>query len=475
MNTKALLMLMCSFGVPSWVQAEQRYVIVVGQNASLDPTQKTLQYADDDAAQFFELLRPGAVEAHLLTSLDAESQRLFPDLAAIAEPPTLKRLDRIIARLRTQFKQDAAAGRSSTVLFVYAGHGDVKDGEGYITLADGRFTRGDLRSRLLSGVRADRVHLIIDACKSYYLVAGRGAGGRREPYRRRFAAPEITEGVGYILSTSNDAESHEWSAIQGGVFSHEIRSAMLGGADLDGDGAVDYEELALFVAVANEGIEHPKYRPNVFIRPPANDVKATILSARGKSTLKFGANTSGRLSLTDPRGLRYVDTRKGAGAPLTIALLHTGRYSVEWAGAHYAVESKAGVLGVGDLQPEPEFVASRGDGNHAFEQLFSHALEPTVLRGYRLGQRTKQIEQVAPPTPAWVLPTLAAGAAIAAGAGVGLHLASLDAFDAADTGAQTGIVEQESRGTAFAYGAAGAYVIATGALSAAIWVYLSND
>ena len=49
---------------------------------------------------------------------------------------------------------------------------------------------------------------------------------------------------GVVVATSSEAETHEWSRFDGGVFSHELRSGLLGSADLDGDGQVRYDEIA---------------------------------------------------------------------------------------------------------------------------------------------------------------------------------------------------------------------------------------
>ena len=69
-----------------------------------------------------------------------------------------------------------------TVLYVvYAGHGNVSAGQGYIALEDARLTGADIARVIIDGVRADENHLIIDACYSFYLAYARGPGGRRFP------------------------------------------------------------------------------------------------------------------------------------------------------------------------------------------------------------------------------------------------------------------------------------------------------
>ena len=98
---------------------------------------------------------------------------------------------------------------------------------------------------------AARNHVFIDACKSYFLAFEKGPGGRRSPYTRSFvdaSVPSRLTTTGFVLSTSSDRDSHEWERYQGGILSHELRSALRGGADADGDGRVDYAEIGAFLA-----------------------------------------------------------------------------------------------------------------------------------------------------------------------------------------------------------------------------------
>jgi hypothetical protein len=198
-----------------------------------------------------------------------------------------------------------------------------------------------------------------------------------------------------------------------------------------------------------------------------------LSAPKAPATLRFEALAQGRLSITDPRGLAYVDTFKGRGAPLSIALLYPGRYAVEWGGRSFAITARGAILGERDFEPvgRPQ---SRGDGDHAFRQLFSHPHGPGVLRGFRLA-RTAPVEgQGAPATPEWIAPALATAGAVLLGAGAGLHWAAHDQYAQADTAAQVDIRTYEARGAAFSTGAAGAYALATGALVGAVWIYLTD-
>lgn len=466
-----------------------RYAIVVGYNQSADGTRPALRFADDDAARFYEMIAPLTHRAYLLTEFDETSQGPFASHVRIAEPPRLDRLRRIVDEVHARIEEDIEAGRATALYFFYSGHGDIENDEGYVNFADGVLTRQDFRELLFEGARADRTHIFIDACKSYFLVAGRGPGGHRQPYARPFALPDVTEGVGYILSTSNDSESHEWGAISSGVFSHEIRSALLGSADIDSDGAVDYEELAAFVEVANEGISNPQYRPDFYIRPPTGDLRAPILPYRAlpsTSPLRVDASEHGRLSITDDeRGIRYADAYKGAGARLELALMVPRQYHIMWNDHAFTVRATGQAVELASLVPDStpseSQVSSKGaEGDRAFRNIFTTALDPNVLRGFRLGRAgALQLAMPPPPSasgpPSWVLPTLLAASVVGLGSGLTLQSLAGDEFDRADTGPQLERTNHEVRGNGYTWGAVGVYTLAASAAVTAAWFYLTSE
>src|SRR5262249_25541258 len=149
--------------------------------------------------------------------------------------------------LAGRIRREQAAGKDTDFYFVYAGHGDVDRGRGFLELRDGAFTSDDLE-RLLKRVAATRSHVILDSCNSFFVINSRKPGGTR------FATPEDATrslsarlpNVGVFLSTSAEAEVFEWSELQSGIFSHAVRSGLAGAADANGDGVVSYQELAAF-------------------------------------------------------------------------------------------------------------------------------------------------------------------------------------------------------------------------------------
>ena len=163
--------------------------------------------------------------------------------------------------------------------FVFAGHGDVDGGRGFLELADSAFTSEDVEG-LLRTVGADEAHVILDSCNSFFVINPRKPGGRR------FATPkDAAERAGQaapptwacFCPPAPSPEVFEWSELQSGVFSHAVRSGLMGAADANRDGRVSYEELAAFVETAAAEIKNPAYRPKVFARGPNGDDERTPL------------------------------------------------------------------------------------------------------------------------------------------------------------------------------------------------------
>lgn len=461
----------------------RRYALVIGVNESEDAARPPLRYADDDAARFFELVAPLTKKAELLAAFDRDSQEVFARLVPSTKAPTLSQVLASAATIERAIAEDAEAGFETELYFFYAGHGDVDDGEGFLTLADGRLRRRDLEGALIRQTRARTTHVIIDACKSYFMVAGRGPGGERAPSSEDFAGPRARPGVGYALSTSNDAESHEWTAIAGGIFSHEIRSALLGAADADGDGRVDYRELGAFVAVANEAIEYPRYRPSVFVLPPREREEAALVDLGAiprAQRLVLDEDASGRVSISDQRGLRYADVNKTLGTTLELVLLGDQRYEVSWRGVRYEIRPgpTPKTLRLTELRGEQPTIAARSEAHRAFDRLFERPFSPDVVRGFRLGARSgpdvaeANVDAGSARAP-WVLGLGAGGIAAIAGATI-LEVLAMRATDQAVSGPQVELDDGLGRARTLHAGAGVALAAGVGALAGALVLHLTE-
>jgi uncharacterized caspase-like protein len=123
------------------------YVLAIGNNAlpadRRGVTSETpLSYADDDAAAIFQFVHAFNGRGSLLTLMDADTQRLFPNVVGSARPPTLVELRAQVGKIRASIDDDRKRGQRSVVLVFYSGHGMRPSGEApYLALLDGALTR----------------------------------------------------------------------------------------------------------------------------------------------------------------------------------------------------------------------------------------------------------------------------------------------------------------------------------------------
>lgn len=323
-------------GVTTATAEHRRHAFVVATSTDPHGKLEPLQYADDDGARYHELFGQIADVTRLYTVLDPASQRVFPAAARVAGVPrradVLAGLDAALAAIEA----DVRAGHEVTFYFVLIGHGTIGDGgEGQVALLDGVFTRSDLFQKVLARSRATTNHVIVDACNAYYLVHRRGGAdtgpSRRAAVKDFLAGEELDRypNTGLLLATSTEKETHEWSVYRGGVFSHQLRSALVGAGDVNGDGAIAYSEVEAFIAAANQHVVDPEARLEVFAHPPAVDRARPLVDLRAagfRDWLSIPAGPALRVYLEDARGVRYLDAHIGAGAPVVIGLAPSSHY-----------------------------------------------------------------------------------------------------------------------------------------------------
>jgi len=106
------------------------------------------------------------------------------------------------------------AGKRTELYFVFAGHGDVEAGVGYLDLEDGRIDSTFLEQEVVDRVAADVQHIILDSCNSFFVVNPRKPGGRRWATPRDLALGFARHhpNVGLFLSTNSEADSRRVSA-----------------------------------------------------------------------------------------------------------------------------------------------------------------------------------------------------------------------------------------------------------------------
>ncbi len=371
------------------------YALIVANNASLNPKMADLRYADDDGARYYELFAPQARETVLLSVLDPETQARHPGLAARTQPPTRAVLKESLSRLHARMAEDRQAGRVPVLYFVFTGHGQRGPaGEGTVSLLDGHFSRTDLYNQVITPSTASFIHLIVDACDSYFFVNSRGAlpiaPAHTAAVTQHLASRELDRypHVGVVLSTSTAQESHEWSTISAGVFSHQVRSALAGAADVNRDGRVEYSELMAFIAAASQGVEDVRGKLDIFARPPPLDRSAPLADLGRNSGLGYllvPEGIGGRMWVEDTRGVRVADFHKERERPLALALPPSRNYYLRMEGreVRFTMPRVGAVVDAGGLTWSTSPVASRGPVEDAFrDRLFSVEFGPRFYSGY---------------------------------------------------------------------------------------------
>ena len=335
---KAFLLLTAFFLMPARATAAtetgHRYVIALGYNgvpSDGDPSLQPLRFADDDAIAFFTFASSTARRAHLLTVVDAETERRFGSSAPATRPPTVAELQSAVADVRAAILEDARAGIPSTVYIYYSGHGTMANGqEPAFALLDGALTHAMLYEDVLERLRADHVHLFIDACHAEAVVRPRDSEARVVPTndddRSRYALANTLArfpNAGAVMASTRNAQAHEWENYLGGVFTHELLSGLRGAADTNGDTRVEYSELAAFLSAANGAVRDPRAHLETVTHAPNGDPRAPIVELEQRpsdAVLELPDAPGGVLFVEDDRGDRLVDAHPENGHPLRLVL-----------------------------------------------------------------------------------------------------------------------------------------------------------
>jgi hypothetical protein len=390
-----------------------RFALVIGNNTTLDSKQTALRFADDDAARMAELLAESGADVELVTAFDKESQESFSNLVPGATRPTKKGFEKAWKRLRERMDE---AERKGTVEFVvyYSGHGDVgPDGRGFLTLDGGKLTRNDLFGKLLKESPADHNHLIIDACRSEEFVLSRGKEWKPDKSRRDYA-DAVSDyldkqhlgsfpNTGVILASSADQQTHEWERYRGGIFTHELLSGLRGGADLNGDGRVEYSELGAFVSAANSGVSDPRARLQVTVRPPQMDQRSPVIvhqDVAKQRVLLFASSDENRYTVEDLRGVRLADVRRSGERPGYLRLppgdvfIYREPEKGERMDEAAIGADSGGIVLASTLKFHKSTRTARGSLDEAFrEGLFAVAYGPSYYAGYTASENVLAVAE----------------------------------------------------------------------------------
>lgn len=421
---------------------QRLFGLVIGNNWS-NGTDVPLRYADDDAVQNADLLLQLGANVILLTEMDQETKALHPHLEAVT--PTRNALIAANRTLNKLMRQSREKGEKPVLYLFFSGHGDVEHNEGYIHLKGSRLRRTELIEILKSSAAVSN-HVIIDACNSFFMVFDRGPGGKRRPVRGILEEKdsELPANTGVMLSTSASGDSHEWEAFQGGVFSHELRSALRGAADVDLDGVVSYTEAAAFIWTANSGIPNRRYRPAFFSRAPADSKLAEDglidLGNSGGDVLHLGPKVSQHYYLEDAQGLRVADFHPGAEQALVI-LLPTRRplFLRETDSDVEFVLPRGKSLYLDELEAKRQSVAVRGAEHLAFKKIFSLKFSKKSIADYINRPQELFAEMSSLPPLTWTRRSFGISAAVLAVTGgvfTGFALEQRNAISSHSTGSE---------------------------------------
>jgi hypothetical protein len=382
------------------------FALIVTNNRSTGLSRPDLQYADDDGVRYYNLFRgvAGEKNVQLLTRLDRATLAAYPEMISQVVAPRRTELLAALAALQTQVAERRAAGKATRFYFVYAGHGDVENGTGYLDLEDGRIDSAFLETEVVGKVAADEQHILLDSCNSFFVVNPRKPGGRRwaTPKDMALGFASRHPNVGLFLSTNSEAEVYEWSEVESGIFSHEVRSGLSGAADVNGDGQVSYVELGGFVDRANQRLPRANLRPQIYYRGPAGDSASALFDTRTANGRRVVLGTPARrLWVRGPAGERIIDLNKEDGR-MTLVVPGPSEQAlsiVEWQESltanmppsvrEFSIPSGNEQISLADLQPEAAQSRARG-GAALFGQLFALPYGAQSFASYQAAGQTDE-------------------------------------------------------------------------------------
>ena len=327
MKRSTLVLLILSLISPEAKAATALFSLAIGHNGLppgvQEPGVSVLSFADDDALAVHELARTVARRSVVLALPDRATQARYPH-APDVRPPSLVELRRALAELKADISGALAAGDETTVWFFYSGHGWL-DGDGHasLTLADGALSQDVLYNEVLPSLPARTVHLIIDACHAEAVLHPRDLTAETVEISPAQAASALLRerlaslpNVGAIMASASNTQAHEWEEYQTGVFTHELLSGLRGGADVNGDGRVEYSEMAAFLTAANREVADPRARLTTVVVPPSLYPRVPIMDigrVPALAHLRGRAHHLGHVQVHDQRGNRLIDVRPEAG------------------------------------------------------------------------------------------------------------------------------------------------------------------
>ncbi len=303
--------------------ATQRFALLIGNNVGL-PSETPLQYAEQDVRRVATILEDlGNLPRANITLLTHQS---------------LNTVRRALREMQTVAVQDAPADETAQTLWFiyYSGHAGA-DG---LHLGDEVLPLAELQESVRNA-KAKLKILVVDACRSGLLTRVKG-GSRGEPFPITLSEELPGEGVVFISSTAANEAAQEADTIQGSFFSHYWASALLGAADVSGDGRVTlaeayryaYDRTMVATSGTLAGVQHPTFE---FELRGKGDVVLTNLlqksASRGRLTIPAGGNC-----LVMEKGREGAVMAEVSGSQSASLLLTPGPYFIRWRRADHVLE-----------------------------------------------------------------------------------------------------------------------------------------
>ena len=173
-----------------------------------------------------------------------------------------------------------------------------------------------------------------------------------------------------------------------------MRSGLYGAADLDGDGAITYVEMASFLARANQPIVNEKFRPRVFARAPSRSTQLLDLETGLARSLDVdGKLPSAHYLLENPQGVRFVDFHNAPGRGFRLVRpggadqLYLRRMEDGWEATVPPSDER---ITLATLPLSNPLVEKRGAAHQAFSLIFSLPFE-------RVSEELVAVPQAPPP------------------------------------------------------------------------------
>jgi hypothetical protein len=173
------------------------------------------------------------------------------------------------------------------------------------------------------------------------------------------------------------------------VFSHEVRSALWGAADINGNSKVSYAEIGAFLTVANQTIPNVKYRPDFIIRPPGippgNLSHDLITWSSNASSLLLDDKTAGHLYIEAANGQRVMDINIQSKNPVLVQLPKERPIFVRKNdnSSEYQI-NEINPARFSNLVPGLTNFVAKGARHLAFEDIFRNAFSDQSVKKYRI-------------------------------------------------------------------------------------------